>query len=169
MLQFRFCTTVKPASHGATVFFFCYSKQDEFWTNVCKFFFLKLWSKFSEFMKKEVYYGGRWCDFINSINILLTGMYLDLTCLAYFLSTFSLRLLVAVAFPWGACTSVDVAVWASSEIIMMTRQKVVAWQQRLCPETTHAVLTAGEQNVAHCASVHGDGGREEKSWQRIQG
>lgn len=133
------------------------------------FFFWSFDQNFLNLWKKEVYYGGRWCDFINSINILLTGMYLDLTCLAYFLSTFSLRLLVAVAFPWGACTSVDVAVWASSEIIMMTRQKVVAWQQRLCPETTHAVLTAGEQNVAHCASVHGDRGREEKSWQRIQG
>lgn len=33
----------------------------------------------------------------------------------------------------------------------MTGEKVVTWQQRLCPEATHAVLTAGEQNVAHCA------------------
>lgn len=35
----------------------------------------------------------------------------------------------------------------------MTREEVVTWQQRLCPKTTHAVLTAGEQNVAHCASA----------------
>lgn len=138
-------------------FFFSYSKQDEFWTIV---FFLEVLIKF--FWIHEI----KFTMVVDDV-ILRTSKHLKLTGLAYFLSTFRLRLLVAVAFPWGARTSVDVAVWASSEIIVMTRQKVVPWQQRLCPETTHAVLTAGEQNVAHCASAHGDGGREKKSWQRI--
>lgn len=73
--------------------------------------------------------------------------------LTYFLSSFSLRLPIAVVFPRSACTSVYVTIRASSGIVMVTGQKVVTWQQRLCPETTYAVLTAGEQNVTHCTSV----------------
>lgn len=42
---------------------------------------------------------------------------------------------------------------ARSVVVMVTGQEAVTGQQCLCPEPTHAVLTAGEQNVTHCASV----------------
>lgn len=94
---------------------------------------------------------------------------LNKTCVAYFLSTTSWHLLVAVAFPRSACAPADVAVRASAEIVLMTREKVVTWQQRLCPETTHAVLTAGEQNVTHGASAQRRGGEKKGQRQRTRG
>lgn len=37
---------------------------------------------------------------------------------------------------------------------MVTRQETVTRQQRLSPKPTHIVLTAGEQNITHCAPWH---------------
>lgn len=42
---------------------------------------------------------------------------------------------------------------ARGVVVMETRQEAVTRQQCLCPEPTHAVLTAGEQNITHGTSV----------------
>lgn len=65
----------------------------------------------------------------------------------------SLRLPIAGVFPRRASISGCVTLLARSRVVIVTGQEAVTWQQRLCPEPTHAVLTAGEQNVTHCTSV----------------
>lgn len=83
---------------------------------------------------------------------------------AYFLCCSSLCLPIAGVFPRRASTSQCVTVWASGVVVMVPGQEAVTWQQRLCPEPTHAVLTAGEQNVAHCTSARRD--RGQGRWKR---
>lgn len=73
--------------------------------------------------------------------------------LSYFLCCSSLRLPVAGVFPRRANTSKRVTVLASGVVVMVIGKKAVTRQQRLCPKPTHAVLTAGEQNITHCTSV----------------
>lgn len=79
--------------------------------------------------------------------------------LTYILSSSSLRLPIAGVFSRRAGTSVRITVLPSSVVVMETRQKAVPRQERLCPEPAHAVLTAGEQNVAHCTSGWRDVGK----------
>lgn len=59
-------------------------------------------------------------------------------------------------------------VLARSVVVMVTRQEAVTRQERLCPESTHAVLTAGEQNVTHGASVMREEGKVMRKRFRVQ-
>lgn len=78
---------------------------------------------------------------------------------AYFLCCSSLRLPIAGVFPRRACTSECVTVLASGVVVMVTGQEAVTGQQCLRPKPTHAVLTAGEQNITHCTSVRREEGK----------
>lgn len=85
-----------------------------------------------------------------------SGSYITST---YFLSAPSLRLPIAGVFSRRPSTSVCITVLSSTVVVMETGQKAVPRQERLCPEPAHAVLTAGEQNVAHCTSGQRDVGK----------
>lgn len=84
------------------------------------------------------------------------GSYIGLT---YILSRSSLHLPIAGVFSRRTSASVCITVLPSSVVVMETGQKAVPRQERLCPEPAHAVLTAGEQNVAHGTSGWRDVGK----------
>lgn len=84
------------------------------------------------------------------------GSYIGLT---YILSRSSLHLPIAGVLSRRTSASVCLTVLPSSVVVMETGQKAVPRQERLCPEPAHAVLTAGEQNVAHRTSGWRDVGK----------